>query len=469
MPASYTYPLPKLEDYDVSAKSGFLPEEYPLAHLPSYYEPWERIVNNLPALLLTTRVRAMVQKLPYLNCDKLTTDRENRRAYSILGFIAHAYIWGVSDPTDKLPKQIADPWIITAERLGLPPIATYAGLCLWNWEPIIPEETPQTIDEFLDNIKVINTFTGSLDESWFYLVSVYFEYRGAPCITAGLEAIANARQDNPEEVERLLKQLAEHIDYLGSVLMKMQEMCDPHVFYFKLRPYLAGWKNMQEVGLDGVYYGDRKEPFVYSGGSNAQSSLIQTLDLILNIEHHAAGGAKDANPFMNEMKKYMPGKHAAFLDHLAKVNVLRDYVTERSQSHPSLLLAYNACVAVMKAFRDKHIQIVTRYIIIQAQKAKKLGSEGTKTLRAGLAKSNTEKTKELRGTGGTALLPFLKQCRDETGNTAAGDWGKRLISDGPSYLRPTLHVAQPESKSKATLGISGEWTDDKSNLTKGHW
>ena len=48
------------------------------------------------------------------------------------------------------------------------------------------------------------------------------------------------------------------------------------------------------------------------------------------------------------------------------------------------------------------------------------------TLRAGLAKGGKDKV--LRGTGGTALLPFLKQCRDETGNTAAGSWGKRILS-----------------------------------------
>ncbi|QPG73486.1 hypothetical protein FOA43_000797 [Brettanomyces nanus] len=470
---SYTYPLPNLEDYDVSPKTGFLPEEIPLNHLPPYYETWERIVKNLPALLLTRRVRSMVDKLPYLTCEHLTSESEYRRAYSVLGYIAHAYIWGVNETTDRLPKQIADAWIKVSAHLELPPIATYAGLVLWNWEKIIPEEDDATLEDFLNNLKVINTFTGSLDECWFYLVSIYFEYKGASVITTGMDAIKYARQDKPDKVRDCVQALAEHIDYLGTVLMSMQEMCDPHVFYFELRPYLAGWKNMQDVGLKGVYYGDLQEPKLYSGGSNAQSSLIQTLDLLLNINHYSTGESSSnssENAFMNEMKKYMPGKHAKFLNHLAKVNIIRDYVTSRALSHPDLLLSYNAAVAMMKTFRDKHIQIVTRYIVLQAQKSQNLGSEGAKTIRAGLAKGRApQKSMQLKGTGGTALLPFLKQCRDETGSTAAGNWGRRLLTDGPAYKKKKDVESEISLNTKPSVGLSSRLSDDKSNLKYGHW
>ena len=64
-----------------------------------------------------------------------------------------------------------------------------------------------------------------------------------------------------------LQNLALAIDHLGSVLMQMEEMCDPHVFYFRIRPYLAGWKNMADVGLnkDGVLYGNETSPRSYAG------------------------------------------------------------------------------------------------------------------------------------------------------------------------------------------------------------
>ena len=434
---SYTYPLPQLKDYDVSPKTGFLPETLPVARLPAYYDIWENTVNVLPALLLTKRIRSVIDKFECLDLSHLQSEEQYRRAYSVLGFLAHAYIWGVDTPTNKLPKQIADPWVKVSEKLRIPPIATYAGLCLWNWKEILPfdEATLNDDDSFLDNLQTINTYTGSIDESWFYLVSVYFEYRCAPCIKLGLDAIQYARDNNVAKVTECLKQLAESIDYLGSVLMKMEEMCDPHVFYFRLRPYLAGWKNMNSAGLpDGVYYGDETEPRILSGGSNAQSSSIQTLDLILNVDHNATGESEENkgsdNPFMAEMRKYMPGKHSDFLEHLAKVNVIRDFVMKNKSKHNELVLAYDASVAMLKSFRDKHIRIVTRYIVIQSRKENNMGSDNLQknTLRAGLAGSNQSKDNVLRGTGGTALLPFLKQCRDETGNTAAGNWGKRILS-----------------------------------------
>ncbi|GME77022.1 unnamed protein product [Ambrosiozyma monospora] len=183
---SYDYPLPNPQDYDVSLKTGFLPEDLPLAELPEYFKPWEKIAKVIPALLLTHRVRSAIDKqVPLLSTANLKTEAEYRRAYSVLGFLAHAYIWGVSEPTNKLPESIAKPWIEVSDHLRLPPIGTYAGLCLWNYQPIFGDlhellenghENISDPSEFLDNIQTITTYTGSLDESWFYLVSVYFEY-----------------------------------------------------------------------------------------------------------------------------------------------------------------------------------------------------------------------------------------------------------------------------------------------------
>lgn len=56
----------------------------------------------------------------------------------------------------------------TCRHLELPPVATFAGVCLWNWRPMFDGEPTDT----LDNLATHMTFTGSMDESWFYLVSV---------------------------------------------------------------------------------------------------------------------------------------------------------------------------------------------------------------------------------------------------------------------------------------------------------
>lgn len=92
-------PIPKLEDHSISYYNGFLPDNLPLRRLPDrYYEPWEDLVDNLQALILTKRIRAAVNLLPLLSASRLRTEAELQRAYSILGFICHSYIWGGDRP-----------------------------------------------------------------------------------------------------------------------------------------------------------------------------------------------------------------------------------------------------------------------------------------------------------------------------------------------------------------------------------
>ena len=89
----------QLEDYDVSATYGFLPSEPPLNKLPDYYGAWERICANLYTLRSEGRLADEVSNLPVLSTEVLAHEPEWRRAYVLLGFIAHAYIWGSQEPS----------------------------------------------------------------------------------------------------------------------------------------------------------------------------------------------------------------------------------------------------------------------------------------------------------------------------------------------------------------------------------
>lgn len=98
--------IPQPSDYDVSLHYGFLPSEIPLERLPNpYYNKWEAVVKNLQGLILSRRLRGVVEALPILSTDYLQTEPEWRRAYSVLAFIAHAYIWGGDSPAD-----VSTPW-----------------------------------------------------------------------------------------------------------------------------------------------------------------------------------------------------------------------------------------------------------------------------------------------------------------------------------------------------------------------
>ena len=94
-------PIPRLEDYDVSPEFGFLPAELPLDILPDpYYNRWEAVVANLQALLLSKRLRGVVERIPILSTSRLHDASEWRRAYMLLSFMTHGYIWGGEHPQE---------------------------------------------------------------------------------------------------------------------------------------------------------------------------------------------------------------------------------------------------------------------------------------------------------------------------------------------------------------------------------
>ena len=94
-------PVPILEEYGISPRYGFLPMEFPLEVLPDpYYSRWEAISANLQALLLSRRLRGVIQGLPVLSTSRLQHPAEWRRAYMLLAFVTHAYIWGGERPEE---------------------------------------------------------------------------------------------------------------------------------------------------------------------------------------------------------------------------------------------------------------------------------------------------------------------------------------------------------------------------------
>lgn len=115
------------------------------------------------------------------------------------------------------------------------------------------------------------------------------EARGAEGIPLMIMAMNAIRADKPSILVSCLEKFSQCIKDCGALLQRMHEQCDPEVFYHVIRPFLAGSKNMSAAGLPrGVFYdeGDGKGEWrQYSGGSNAQSSLMQFWDAVLGVKH----------------------------------------------------------------------------------------------------------------------------------------------------------------------------------------
>ncbi|PHZ10102.1 Indoleamine 2,3-dioxygenase [Rhizopus microsporus ATCC 52813] len=521
-----TLTMRPLEDYDISPVTGFLPSKPPLKRLTNeYFAPWENMMDNFNGLLLAGRLREKIHELPLLDANRLGSIEEYRRAFLILCLLSHAYVWGKLElASETLPSQLAVPWTKIADHLGLCPVVCHAAVALWNYR-LLDEDGP--ID--LSNLAIMGTYSGSLDEAWFYLVTTSIESAGAPCVSQIMAAIDNIQDGNYTGLKANLETIRDSIAEMTQVLTRMYEKCDPYVFYWKIRPYLAGWENMAEAGLplgliyEGVdLWSEQTDEYAdmshldsaqrllrqyrrYAGGSAAQSSLIAALDVAFGVEHHRTGekptvikpselpadrytklpapnpadelnGSAETprtppqfkrtnhNAFLRAMRKYMPRSHREFLEDLEVAANIRPFMLQLEEQHRQgtiteeeieLVEVYNQCLHQLKLFRDKHVQIVTLYIVNQARKGPNIPHGGfaiqqkktekthssqhndlypqtqletapgikkdSKTEKVtqmfpqlGLARTIGSDSKVVRGTGGTNVMPFLKQSRDET-------------------------------------------------------
>lgn len=311
------------------------------------------------------------------------------------------------------------PFLRVSAHLDLPPVLTYAAANLWNFA------CPGSDFSRPENLKTLISFTGTESESWFLLISVAMEARGAGIINTMMDAIGAIESRDYETIISALEKLRCCIQDVSRLLERMYERCDPMTFYHRIRPFLAGSKNMAGAGLPrGVFYDEgngRGQWRQYAGGSNGQSSLIQFFDIVLGVDHRGNGSdtlKPGEKSYHAEVRDYMPGPHREFLLHAARLGSIRALalLPPETDEQRRLQTAYTAATEALGGFRNLHIQIVTRYIVLPSKQPWK----GT---RQNLASSSSggKGTEELTGTGGTTLMSFLKQARQETVNTGRLD------------------------------------------------
>lgn len=449
-----------LQQYQVDPITGFLPPEEPLQRLPSArYHLWEDLTDDLPKLVGARfgSSREILKELPVISTDQLTTEPELRRAHLLLCLLAHAFVWGGDTPADYIPEGIARPLWEVSQRLGLPPILIHTSLVLYNWRRL---DTQGQI--CMENIATLNNFFDGRDESWFYLITVEIEAKGAAAIMPLLLAndaiqrfnaskansngtlsrgsngkkytLSTNNDENSDHgdgsivysdqalsgelvlprvvlfVTAQLKIVAVAISKICGSLSAMREGCHPFIFYHRVRTFLSGWKHNPTLPDGLLYEGVSSERKQYYGGSAAQSSLIPLLDISLGIEHENA----KTKEFFSAMRDYMAKPHREFLRHLETTMILRSFIVDRkaelSASSTSLdeeytrllkelIDVYDECVKFVERFRTEHIAIVAEYVMAQQKAVNQ---------KNGIANNAGGK-----GTGGTDLMEFLKPIRDD--------------------------------------------------------
>ncbi|MEO1656730.1 MAG: indoleamine 2,3-dioxygenase [Pseudomonadota bacterium] len=380
-----------LRAYDMSAERGFLcRHDTTSVTLPGVWREAADVALELPRILPSGRVRSFLTRhLPdaaFAESVGDLTNEELRMATVHYTFMVQAYIWGQTEPSDRLPEALARPMVAIADRLGQQPLLTYSSYVLDNWALVEPDQPLG-----LDNIAMVQNFLAGLDEAWFVLVHVAIEAEAGAILTRMAPIIEATENEDIAGAQKLLEDTAETWAKLKAIFDRMPERCDPYIYFERVRPYIHGWKDNPALPDGVIYegverYGSKGQAF--RGQTGSQSSIVPSMDALLGVGH----AADPLKAFLDQLHAYRPVGHRRFIDDVRGASTLRAF-TQRTD-HRGLKDAYNANVQAVADFRTRHLEYAASYINKQGKKA---------------AGNDTEV-----GTGGTPFMRYLKKHRDET-------------------------------------------------------
>ncbi|KAG8792008.1 hypothetical protein FRC12_007535 [Ceratobasidium sp. 428] len=343
----------------------------------------------------------------------------------------HLYINSAPPPPSPTPHVIpaclALPLCHISTQLGITPILRYADNVLWNWH--IPRAHPLELPTE-SRIRSHTLFSGTPDEEHFCLISARIELRGVAALRVMRSTLDELFIGDVTAVRRIVAYLTR----LSSIIDELTG--------------LGATSDKRGWIFEGVDDATAAKVSSLSGPSAGQSSLIHALEFFLGVDHERGEGRGAEPTFLTKMEQFMPRHHRLFLQHLRRPHRhLREFVLSTHAAYSAhifndrgmpwfasstagrapraslfqtaavgesglkaateLQMAYDNSVAALKRFRDGHIKIATRYIVNMArsqvaQQPIEVDTRGELT------------TDGIKGTGGTSLVPFLKECRNNT-------------------------------------------------------
>lgn len=367
---------------------GFLPPVDPLACLPEPFSAWEEVAQQAHKLILSDHLRRFVDELPPFPAEQLHHNREQVRGMVLLSYLASLYVLSLNaKPLTRLPAGVAVPLCQLADQLAIPPILSYALQTMYNWRRVDPAGPIA-----LGNLTLNQNFLGGMDEEWFVTIHVNIEAEAGRALKMLLPAQQAVREDNPEQVITCLEEIGATLQTMYHILGRMDERCDPYIYYNRVRPFMFGWKNNPDMPDGLLYEGVAKfngRPQQFRGETGAQSGVIPAIDSALGISHEF----DEMRAYLMEMREYMPPKDRAFIEEIEQGASIRHYAITHKTSRPAVREAYNEAVTQLEEFRARHIEYAARYIIKPAPQG--------------------EKSAEV-GTGGTPFTVYLKKHIRET-------------------------------------------------------
>lgn len=384
------YTMLRIEDYDVTPDRGFLtPHNMDEVKLPADFSPLLEAGKHLSDYMETGRVQHFLKQIPEIDMKKhlpSLNDAQLRMLMVHYSFIVQAYVWGEKEAAKVLPRNLAVPYCLLADKIGQFPLLPYTAYTLDNWGRL-DKKGPIT----LENIYVIQNFLDGQDENWFIMVHIEIEAKAGRMLAQMPQIIDAVKQDKQEQVIECLEICKTSWQGMNASFARMPEKCDPYIYYNRVRPYIHGWKGNPALPEGLIYEGVGKyegKPQAFRGQTGSQSSIVPTVDALLQISHED----DPLRSFLDELHQYRPPKHRMLIEEVQKMSKLRDYVIKKKNK--KLTQLYNDNVTELQNFRGRHLEYAASYINKQAA-----GADGNPVD---------------VGTGGTPFMKYLKKHKEES-------------------------------------------------------
>jgi cytochrome b involved in lipid metabolism len=295
---------------------GFAPSVAPVSQMPPSHRAWDEVVEQLPTLFRTLRLRQAVDSLPVLSGRQESfPDRFLLRASGILSMLAHSYVRVRTDPPRALPPSIQKPWEEVSRRLGRSaPFLSYIDLIIYNWrlrDPGLPDLMR------LENLELMIPTVGTQDEEVLYLTQVEMLAQGAPIVSAATRAQDAIIAQDVTALERELLRIIERLQHVGEVSF---QKVDPN-------PRSASF-------LEPVAFAKTVAPFAVPindgvpGPSGASFPILHLMDVFLGRNRYESLIGEETL----QIRAWYPQHWLDFLEAVSKVS-LRDFVADTGDSH----------------------------------------------------------------------------------------------------------------------------------------
>ena len=396
--------------FRIGRKHGFLPQRSPLVRLPPPFDPIQRLLDEMPVWLdvgsgrqgvlgtpglIAERVAQLpnlVDDVTRIVADAQDKSKDNRDASRLVqalfrgyGFLTSAYLLesahhgtraggAYGKARNVLPSALAQPLVLTADALGIPPWLDYHhsyslgnfvhrdstlhGEDLWHWK----------------NLDMACRFSGTSDETGFIMLHVQINQHTAALLGAFQDVLRDAQlkgdSENPAGPWQRLLRALEHINRSRREMWRASR---PER-YNDFRVFIMGITGNEALfGPGVVYQGVKKygeKPMQFRGQTGAQDDIVPACDILLGIDNTYP--TNELTDYLRDLRQYRPPVVQKWFDDVRKD---RDAV-ELDQflaSSAGIALIAAACVEQITLFRIGHWQFVQKYILAHTRHATATG------------------------------------------------------------------------------------------------